>query len=147
MATDADLGTVLSYYALNRPAVRQIEPLAGGGWSGSRIWRLTAAGGEALCLRRWPAEHPPAPRLRLIHDVLLGVAAAGKLTRDAAAFTVEWIDSDLHALGMQALERARKRHLSLVDHVSFLVMRRHRIETAFAFDPDFVSAGFRLVAG
>ena len=77
----------------------------------------------------------------------LGVAAAGKLTRDAAAFTVEWIDSDLHALGMQALERARKRHLSLVDHVSFLVMRRHRIETAFAFDPDFVSAGFSLVAG
>lgn len=77
----------------------------------------------------------------------LGLAAAVKLARDAAALTVEWIDEDLHALGVQALERSRKRHLSLVDQISFLVMRRHRIETAFAFDPDFVAAGFRLVGG
>jgi predicted nucleic acid-binding protein len=31
-----------------------------------------------------------------------------------------------------------------VDQISFLVMRHRRVVTAFAFDPDFVSAGFRL---
>jgi predicted nucleic acid-binding protein len=75
----------------------------------------------------------------------LGPAAAVKLGRDSAAFVIEWIDEDLHALAMEQLERARKRRLSLVDHVSFLVMRRRQIDTAFAFDPDFVASGFRLV--
>jgi predicted nucleic acid-binding protein len=31
-----------------------------------------------------------------------------------------------------------------VDHISFLVMTRRQVVTAFAFDPDFVSAGFTL---
>ncbi|HYT77414.1 MAG TPA: hypothetical protein VEL79_21840 [Vicinamibacterales bacterium] len=39
-----------------------------------------------------------------------------------------------------------RRRLSLVDHVSFLVMRRRKVSTAFAFDPDFTSAGFQLFA-
>ena len=75
----------------------------------------------------------------------LGLAAATKLGRDTAAFVIEWIDEDLHVLAMEELERTRKRQLSLVDHVSFLVMRRRHIDTAFAFDPDFVASGFRLV--
>jgi len=33
----------------------------------------------------------------------------------------------------------------VVDHVSFLVMKRHRIDTAFAFDSDFVAAGFNVL--
>ena len=74
----------------------------------------------------------------------LGVAAAVKLAQDAKAFVVEWVDDDLHASGMTELERSRKRRLSFVDHVSFLVMRRRDITTAFAFDPDFTAEGFRL---
>ena len=77
----------------------------------------------------------------------LGLAAAVKLGRDSSAFAIEWIDDDLHTQGMQNLERSRKRHLSLVDHISFLVMRRRRVEVAFAFDPDFTAAGFRLLVG
>src|SRR5436190_17245532 len=66
-----DAQTVLSYYALGQAAVRQIEPVGNaGGWSGSRLWRLGDASGRELCLRRWPAEHPTADRLRLIHGVL-----------------------------------------------------------------------------
>jgi predicted nucleic acid-binding protein len=57
------------------------------------------------------------------------------------------VDEDLHAAGVRELEPARKRHLSLVDHVSFLLMKRKHVTTAFAFDPDFRSAGFRLVEG
>lgn len=74
----------------------------------------------------------------------LGVAAATKLARDAAVFTIEWVDDDLHASGVGELERSKKRHVSLVDHISFLVMNRRAVSTAFAFDPDFTSAGFRL---
>lgn len=74
----------------------------------------------------------------------LGVAASTKLGKDSAAFLIEWIDEELHALGIRELTRSKKRHVSFVDHVSFLVMKRRRIMTAFAFDPDFVSAGFEI---
>jgi predicted nucleic acid-binding protein len=74
----------------------------------------------------------------------LGLAAATKLARDSTVFVIEWVDDDLHASGIRELKRSRERRVSLVDHISFLVMRRRRVTTAFAFDPDFISAGFRL---
>jgi uncharacterized protein len=77
----------------------------------------------------------------------LGVAAALKLAKDTPAFVIEWVEEDLHAAGIGELERSKKRHVSLVDHISFLVMKRRRVAIAFAFDPDFASAGFRLFAG
>lgn len=77
----------------------------------------------------------------------LGLAAATSLARDAAAFVVEWVDDDLHAAGVRELARSRKRHVSLVDQISFLVMRRRGVTAAFAFDPDFASSGFRLFEG
>ncbi len=77
----------------------------------------------------------------------LGLAAATKLARDSTAFVIEWVDDDLHAAGIRELERSRKRHLSLVDHISFLVMKNRDVATAFAFDPDFTSAGFRSFDG
>lgn len=77
----------------------------------------------------------------------LGVATATKLAKESGAFIVEWVDDDLHAAGIRELEHSRKRRVSLVDHVSFLVMKRRDVTTAFAFDPDFVSAGFRLLEG
>ena len=75
----------------------------------------------------------------------LGLAAATKLAKDSTAFVIEWVDDELHAAGVRELEKSKKRHVSLVDHISFLVMRRRRIATAFAFDPDFASAGFGLI--
>ena len=74
----------------------------------------------------------------------LGVRAAVKLAQDAPSFVVEWVDDELHASGVRELERSKKRHVSLVDHVSFLVMKRRQLAVAFAFDPDFTDAGFRL---
>jgi len=76
----------------------------------------------------------------------LGIAAALKLAEDSAAFLIDWVDEDLHAAGLRQLEQQNKRGRSLVGHVSVLIMRRHRVSTAFAFDPDFTSAGFRLLA-
>ena len=40
------------------------------------MWRLATPRG-LLCLRRWPAEHPSAERLRFIHAVLAQVWAGG----------------------------------------------------------------------
>ena len=74
----------------------------------------------------------------------LGVSAAVKFAKDAAAFVVEWVDEDLHASGLRAVEKSGKRLVSLVDHISFLVMKRRRVTTAFAFDPDFKTEGFDL---
>lgn len=74
----------------------------------------------------------------------LGIVAATKLAKDSPAFVIEWVDEDLHTSGIRELERSKQRHVSLVDHVSFLVMKRRQVMTAFAFDPDFTDAGFRL---
>lgn len=50
--------------------VERVEPLgSGGGLSGARLWRLTAAG-RMFCLRRWPSSHPDEARLRFIHEIL-----------------------------------------------------------------------------
>ncbi len=77
----------------------------------------------------------------------LGLPAATKLAKDSHAFVVAWVDEDLHNAGLHQLERSRKRNISLVDQISFLVMRKRQVTTAFAFDPDFTSAGFRLFEG
>jgi uncharacterized protein len=81
--------------------------------------------------------------LSLIH-ARLGLSTALKLAKDSAAFVVEWVDKDLHISGAREMEKSGKRHISLVDHVSFLVMRRRNLTTAFAFDADFKIQGFRL---
>lgn len=77
----------------------------------------------------------------------LGLAAALKLARDADAFIIEWIDKTIHEEAVRRLARTRKRQVSLVDHVSFLIMRARGIETALAFDPDFADEGFQLYQG
>jgi predicted nucleic acid-binding protein len=74
----------------------------------------------------------------------LGRIAAMKLAKDSTAFAIEWVDQDLHALGIGELERSKARHVSLVDHISFLVMRRRQLAVAFAFDAGFTSAGFAI---
>jgi predicted nucleic acid-binding protein len=59
-----------------------------------------------------------------------------------------WIDvsAELVAAAVSAwLERFRDRRFSLIDAVSFQIMRRDRIQTAFAFDRHFRTAGFGLL--
>lgn len=76
----------------------------------------------------------------------LGTAACLKLARSTANFDVVWVDRALHENAVRRLERTGKRRVSLVDQVSFLVMRERGVERAFAFDPDFEAEGFRLVS-
>jgi predicted nucleic acid-binding protein len=58
---------------------------------------------------------------------------------------IKWIDESIHGLGVSALLAAAKRNLSLVDCVSFEIMRTLGIKTVFAFDPHFAEQGFKCV--
>jgi len=58
---------------------------------------------------------------------------------------IKWVDEQAHQAGVTALMTAGRRHLSLVDCVSFDIMRRFGIRRAFAFDPHFVEQGFDLI--
>ena len=56
---------------------------------------------------------------------------------------VVWVDAPTHRAAF-ASYRARGRSASLVDHVSFEVMRATGLEVAFTFDTDFEAEGFKL---
>jgi uncharacterized protein len=58
---------------------------------------------------------------------------------------VVWIDETLHNAGLDLLFNRRKRMLSLVDAVSFIVMRQRSVAEAFAIDPHFDQEGFSMV--
>lgn len=55
-----------------------------------------------------------------------------------------FVDRAVHDAAMSAVLAAQLRHLSLVDMVSFEVMRRAGIRAAFAFDEHFARYGFEL---
>lgn len=56
-----------------------------------------------------------------------------------------WVGADLHELATSNLLAARKRRVSLVDWVSFEVMRKQGLTYVFAFDSDFAQLGFKCV--
>jgi predicted nucleic acid-binding protein len=78
-------------------------------------------------------------------DRRLGRAAMGRLIADISE-NVEtiWIDASIHEAAFFALTRARAK-TSFVDLVSFETMRKNRIRTALALDPDFAREGFRTI--
>lgn len=58
---------------------------------------------------------------------------------------IEWVDAETHATGMAALLAAAQRRLSLVDCVSFHLIRRAAIPQAFTLDRHFRVQGFACV--
>lgn len=60
----------------------------------------------------------------------------------------EWVDASA-ALMREAvaswLVKYKDQRFSLTDAVTFEIMRRERVSVAFAFDSDFVTAGFELL--
>jgi predicted nucleic acid-binding protein len=77
----------------------------------------------------------------------LGNSAVRVLADDLLSVVdIEWIGRDVHERAASAVIAANRRDLSLVDAVSFEVMRRRSLNEAFAFDRHFADAGFSLVA-
>jgi predicted nucleic acid-binding protein len=62
------------------------------------------------------------------------------------ALHVHWVDEFTHRRAEQALLTAQRRHLSLVDCVSFDVMRQLGVSAAFEFDGHFAEQGFTRYA-
>ncbi len=58
---------------------------------------------------------------------------------------VEWVDSVMHRSGISALLAASRRNLSLVDCVSFEVIRTLGIKKVFTFDSHFKEQGFHCL--
>lgn len=58
---------------------------------------------------------------------------------------IEWIDAGLHEAGVAGLLGAGRRRLSLVDCVSFALLRKLGVREVFAFDAHFAEQGFRCL--
>ena len=59
--------------------------------------------------------------------------------------TVTWVDEGTHRSAQHALLLSSRRALSLVDCVSFEVMRRQGIDRVFCFDDHFTEQGFQVI--
>jgi predicted nucleic acid-binding protein len=77
----------------------------------------------------------------------LGLQAVREFHEDMLPLiNIEWIDKAVHEAGISALLTASRKKLSLVDCVSFEVMRNLGIRKVFAFDPHFEEQGFEVIS-
>jgi predicted nucleic acid-binding protein len=73
----------------------------------------------------------------------LGVSVVRRLVRQILGpVALEWVTRDDHERAVEALLVADRRRLSLVDCVSFEVMRRLDVRECLAFDQQFAEQGF-----
>jgi predicted nucleic acid-binding protein len=74
-----------------------------------------------------------------------GLRVALRFEEGLSVFDVVWVDRRLHEAAVKSLTRKGTKRSSLVDEISFLVMRERGIDTAFAFDSDFEREGFKTL--
>lgn len=78
----------------------------------------------------------------------LGLEAARAFQEDVLPLiNLEWVTADIHRAGVAVVLAASRRGLSLVDCVSFEIMRASGIKVAFAFDRHFADQGFSVIPG
>ncbi len=73
----------------------------------------------------------------------LGWKAVRRFLTEVDSFQIRWVDETLHRAA-RARFVSRRRRVSLVDEVSFLVMREAQVRHVLAFDEDFAKEGFLL---
>ena len=79
-------------------------------------------------------------------QVRIGIDAVRDLQEELVpAMTVHWVNRELHDDAVRAVVASERRAVSLVDRVSFLVMRLYGITRAFAYDAHFQDQGFELL--
>ncbi len=81
----------------------------------------------------------------LVHRRLGPAATRGLLEDLVPLIHVGWVERDVHDAAVSAFLGALARRVSLVDWVSFEVMRRNGIRTALCFDRDFDRQGFETL--
>ena len=76
----------------------------------------------------------------------LGLEAVRMLQEDILPLIIiEWVDEAVHRAGVSGVLTAMRKKLSLVDCVSFDIMRKLGIKKFFAFDAHFKEQGFETV--
>jgi predicted nucleic acid-binding protein len=76
----------------------------------------------------------------------IGLAAARDFDEEVLpTVRVRWVDEQLYRLGTERVWREDRRHLSLVDAISFEFMRVQGLGAALAVDPHFGEAGFEVL--
>ncbi|MCK5505422.1 MAG: PIN domain-containing protein, partial [Thermodesulfovibrionia bacterium] len=75
----------------------------------------------------------------------LGLEAVRILQEDILPIiAIEWVDETVHRAGVSGVLTAMRKKLSLVDCVSFDIMRKLGIKKFFAFDTHFKEQGFEI---
>ncbi len=72
-------------------------------------------------------------------------ALAGFRREFVPTLDIVWIDAELHERGLDIVMERGTRDLSLVDAVSFVIMRERGLAAAFAYDRHFGDEGFERV--
>jgi predicted nucleic acid-binding protein len=76
----------------------------------------------------------------------LGVRAVRAFQEDIVPIVnIEFVNLEIHRSGIAALLASSKRNLSLVDCISFEIMRSLGIKTVFGFDAHFKEGGFQAL--
>jgi len=107
-----------------------------------RIWQKIITVGDILLCHNYVLVEISA---LLQHR--LGFEAVRTFEEDIVPLlNVFWIDERTHRSAVSALLAASRRSLSLVDCISFEVMRAAGIKTAFVYDSDFKAQGFDILS-
>ncbi len=106
-----------------------------------RAWRALLAPDSGLVTHSYVLVESTA----LVQRRLGPQAVRGLHTDLPRPIATVWVDQRLHELAVAALLGSERRDVSLVDRVSFELMRQAGIEKAFAFDPGVAHEGFDLV--
>jgi len=107
-----------------------------------RLAEAIAVSGESLLLHSYTL----CEAFALLHR-RRGIETALQVDRGVALHELVLVDRGLHDRAVARLRDRAPSRFSLVDAVSFEVMEERGIAAAFAFDPDFEKAGFRIYDG
>ena len=73
----------------------------------------------------------------------MGLAAVRTFYEDILpVLQIDWVSTEQHHAGFEAVLAASRRKLSVVDCISFQTMRHNGLRIAFCFDPHFREQGF-----
>ena len=106
-----------------------------------RTWEEMLNGNHTLLCHNYVLVETSAVLTRRV-----GIEAARVFERDVVpVLRLFWVTREIHEAAVGAHLAAGRRALSLVDCVSFEVMRRTGVRTAFAFDPHFKEFGYEIL--
>ena len=107
----------------------------------AEAWRRLLADGAPLLTTNYVLLETSAVLQRR-----LGVADLRAFHEDVVPLLeIQWIEEAHHQAAVEAVLAAGKKKLSVVDCVSFQVIREHGVRTVFCFDQHFREQGFEVI--